>query len=45
MPQRIHRDQSTGFQAWCSGTNCAESEIADGGGQDVLRPDLNDGRV
>ncbi len=44
MTKRVHRDESTGFQVRCSGPNCAEHEIADGCGQNVLRPDLNDAR-
>lgn len=44
MAERVHSDESAGFQVGRSGPNCAEHEIADDYGRDVLRADLNDAR-
>jgi len=42
MAEGVHGDDGAGVKVWFSSPNGADHDIADGGWEDVLRPDLND---
>ena len=41
MAEGVHGNEGAGFEVWFSGANGAQHDIAEGGGQNVLRSDLS----